>query len=1662
MTQNQTLTTNFVPKGHRRFLFRVIAISVLLTFSFSTIFPPAFLSSKAYAQTILDLPIPGTMLTLTTPFTPPVLRGLTIHPENPLKFDFIVDKGETSLKGDELKKEYEKLIKYFLATLAIPEDDLWVNLSPYEKERIIPNEFGLTEMGRDLLAQDYILKQLMASLTYPESGLGKKFWDEVYKKAYEQYGTTDIPLNTFNKVWIVPDKAVVYENEDKAFIVESHLKVMLEEDYLALAQNMKNEKLGTTKQKEEDVKAISNVSSLIAKEILIPAIEKEINENKNFAQLRQIYASMILAAWYKKTLKDNLLNKVYSDQKKIAGVDVDDPAIKEKIYQQYIDAFKTGVYSMIKEDNDQYMGKVIPRKYFSGGFNGNHVIEQVQTRTDPAARSDVEQNSCQGGCVRVEGDYASAQNSNPTQPFQLTRRKFSFIAALGLLGFFPSRATGQTPPPPKEPRNDQQNISFKGFDAAHFNDLTQREGIEYLERFSEEITAGRIPKDQAAVILKKLFSENFFLWVRLKVLEIMAKQQILTVEEIVSLSQNSAEPQIRRKVSELLALHGTAQAKAKLFEMISKVSSPEEKAAVIHAIAQLGNSEAEKILLDWIDRENDMYLLSVLAEEVGHIHTPKVEEKLFVLRQQDNSYLSAGVVKGLGHFGSARAFEAVVKSTQSSDFLIRQAAIEALGYFKNADAEKMLIDFSNQKIWTEWNNKKMSIKSSNSVTDALERYAAVKGLSHLDSPRVSAEFLRLLMDSDQNIAWLTADLSGQIQQGQEKLEAQILTLLKLPNARMDILLRALSSMRSKKAEEILVNIFPNASLQETVIEGLGKIGTSRAVQRLIELGLKGVKDSNLVKKVAQSLNESYGLKTIDFVLNLMREATAGVNSALTEILDQFIVGFFSPRLRGQNDLVNENLQEGEKAIKQYWEDFKSSPSTLYAVIALSQELTSHSFPIVYKHFLSHVKNQDVLGYIAAHFGNGLLHKFLFTLTIFGKLEEVLGNYKGSPKELASKILADDKLEMFLKNPALFGQVISAILNFKSNDLKMAFVERLFELAKKDDRLVVLLKLFNDYKKLENVPEKDKKMAELLKGKKIPDLSAVFSGPQLDWVENGVLRVGVYWDTSKEGERRHYEAFPGIFSNGESVDKFYRNFSGYVDKSQDGDYKRKLEQYGADKILVKSFPGTGRSIEIYLYKNLVKLSKSPHPIIVSRSHAGTAGNSDYPGISNGLRILSHCRSVNDVDKSVAANPDSLSVSITGTGYAQETNAVLYFTLEYLGQNKAWGSWSEVLSKPLKEKYDDRSMSDKTKSMEGRISLALSKYDFATKKIGVPYSATLEKMKKTSQRESNAGSDLRFAHTEDSIVTNAVAAASVAGVAQSLSVDSAALGFVEDLFNSIIPLVNLHEPSAIYIQNELESLSQADDFGDINLLRWIVEQYQNGRINKGELAWLLAHEIAHLEKEHLQKISKLVGYYKNNKDKMVDGKFPPLSDNGPRTSSRLLIEDIRTKDDVEKKLQAMEYEADLRGTELIIQLGFSVEDAITIIRKLEILKEEAAKEGKIKINKFHSDLIQHPKIEDRVNHILQNFPSAQQEQKYDPAALGSVEEKNPGGIDLTRKRLPLETKGEGVDFNLPFDPNTLENIPINGLTPVIYQITPVTDLPLLLGLAEDHSEQLSAVR
>ncbi len=343
---------------------KIISFLVLTAFVWSCIMPPAGL-----AQTLVGagvLPEPGTMLPLSSVYVPAHLQGVTIDQKDPFKFDFLVRKGDAPMTDEEKSETYKELIKYFLASLTVPDENQWVNLSPYEGDRLINENFGMTGMGRELLAQDYLLKQLTASLIHPDTEIGKKFWQEVYRKAYDRYGTTDIPIDTFNKVWIIPDDAVVFEQGNTAYLLSQHLKVMTERDYVAMKQQAGQESPVQLRYTDASQEELASLSSEVMRDIVVPAIEKEINEGQTFAGLRQVCSAMILATWYKKALRETILGKLYADQGKVQGGD-QDPRNNEEIYKRYVEAFQKGVFNLIREDVDTYSQEFIPRKYFSGG-----------------------------------------------------------------------------------------------------------------------------------------------------------------------------------------------------------------------------------------------------------------------------------------------------------------------------------------------------------------------------------------------------------------------------------------------------------------------------------------------------------------------------------------------------------------------------------------------------------------------------------------------------------------------------------------------------------------------------------------------------------------------------------------------------------------------------------------------------------------------------------------------------------------------------------------------------------------------------------------------------------------------------------------------------------------------------------------------------------------------------------------------------------------------------------------------------------------------------------------------------------------------------------------------------------------------------------------------
>ena len=326
-----------------------------------------------------DLPPLEAIIPTTSRYTPPLPIGLRLYPSEPLKLDFVIAPGDECLDLEGLTTVANEIIEYFLTCLTVPEDHLWVNLSPEEPDNVIPDDLAATKMGHVLLQQDYIIKQISASLMFPEYDIGKQFWHAMYSTVNNFRETS---INTFNKIWVVPNVARVWERSGLCLITDQKLRAMVDEDYRSLKAGLNSKEYGTAEIPEQRVKDISSLATEQARRALLPEMEREVNTGLSFAPLRQIYHALILARWYKEVMARTPLKDAYVDKGKLLGLTATDCAYKEKIYKQYLEALSRGVFKFIHEDYDHGAQVLIPRKYYSGGILAKVIGDCLDRQTE--------------------------------------------------------------------------------------------------------------------------------------------------------------------------------------------------------------------------------------------------------------------------------------------------------------------------------------------------------------------------------------------------------------------------------------------------------------------------------------------------------------------------------------------------------------------------------------------------------------------------------------------------------------------------------------------------------------------------------------------------------------------------------------------------------------------------------------------------------------------------------------------------------------------------------------------------------------------------------------------------------------------------------------------------------------------------------------------------------------------------------------------------------------------------------------------------------------------------------------------------------------------------------------------------------------------------------
>lgn len=328
------------------------------------------------------------------PYFPLRMLGIAVRPSDPRWFMAIPHLGDSKLSGEELKKAQQKIIGYFYTALGVPGEDMHVNLSPFKENRILPASLLNAPLGQVLVEQDCLLKHFTASLLHPDTDTGSAFWSEIHKTIGDKHLSNLSSQELYQRAWIVPGNAVIHKKvsgrqfpiqlppgfelmpEDiGALITECRMKVQAETDYITIQNIHSNQ----SRNREE----LNNAFLNIFKDIVLPAIENEVNTGSHFAPLRQVYYSVILAKWYRKNLAQpgihtsllELSKRIYIEVLKgneantassHIGITKDSPEWLIKCYSRYKQLFDDGVFKCIKGIAGDTADKPVMRVYFSG------------------------------------------------------------------------------------------------------------------------------------------------------------------------------------------------------------------------------------------------------------------------------------------------------------------------------------------------------------------------------------------------------------------------------------------------------------------------------------------------------------------------------------------------------------------------------------------------------------------------------------------------------------------------------------------------------------------------------------------------------------------------------------------------------------------------------------------------------------------------------------------------------------------------------------------------------------------------------------------------------------------------------------------------------------------------------------------------------------------------------------------------------------------------------------------------------------------------------------------------------------------------------------------------------------------------------------------------
>jgi subtilase family serine protease len=249
-------------------------------------------------------------------------------------------KGKKAEEGEDLidpEAERDKILRWFLTGLVVPDHLQWVSMDPpepydfyAEKGRVtIDPELAKTDLGRTLLEADVELKKMFASREMTKAIEESYYeWDRMIQGApyYDKLRSEGwyYPLPLW-RVWITHGNLTAKGDGCKIFI-EDHT---LDMDFQVTGVYLDFSRYGLTRGEIEDLKAKLEAWEAYhedkVRQLVVPEELRRINNGPEFQGLRSALTALAVAQWYKTLDRSRLPFAYLLDTNNVTGLESEEP-----------------------------------------------------------------------------------------------------------------------------------------------------------------------------------------------------------------------------------------------------------------------------------------------------------------------------------------------------------------------------------------------------------------------------------------------------------------------------------------------------------------------------------------------------------------------------------------------------------------------------------------------------------------------------------------------------------------------------------------------------------------------------------------------------------------------------------------------------------------------------------------------------------------------------------------------------------------------------------------------------------------------------------------------------------------------------------------------------------------------------------------------------------------------------------------------------------------------------------------------------------------------------------------------------------------------------------------------------------------------------------------